>query len=62
MHGTEGSLLKPTHVKARLKFANDNLDDPEESLEKVMWSDANKGYCTKYYIDFLQGDNPSAGC
>ncbi|CDQ98637.1 unnamed protein product [Oncorhynchus mykiss] len=32
-------LLKPAHVQARLKFANDHLDDPEEEWEKVMWSD-----------------------
>ncbi|KAG1930308.1 hypothetical protein F2P79_022393 [Pimephales promelas] len=35
-------LLKPAHVKANLKFANDHLDDPEESWEKVMWSDETK--------------------
>lgn len=35
-------LLKPAHVQARLKFANDHLDDPEESWEKVMWSDETK--------------------
>ena len=35
-------LLKPTHVKARLKFANDHLDDLEEEWEKVMWSDETK--------------------
>uniref|UniRef100_A0AAY5K9E8 Tc1-like transposase DDE domain-containing protein n=1 Tax=Esox lucius TaxID=8010 RepID=A0AAY5K9E8_ESOLU len=35
-------LLKPAHVQARLKFANDNLDDPEEEWEKVMWSDETK--------------------
>ena len=35
-------LLKPAHVKARLKFANDHLDDPEESWEKVLWSDETK--------------------
>ncbi|KAI4898438.1 hypothetical protein NFI96_007691, partial [Prochilodus magdalenae] len=32
-------LLKPAHVQARLKFAHDHLDDPEESWEKVLWSD-----------------------
>lgn len=32
-------LLKPAHVQARLKFAKDYLDDPEEAWEKVMWSD-----------------------
>ncbi|KAK6297445.1 hypothetical protein J4Q44_G00320280 [Coregonus suidteri] len=35
-------LLKPAHVHARLKFANDHLDDPEEEWEKVMWSDETK--------------------
>jgi len=35
-------LLKPAHVKARLKFANDHLDDSEESWEKVMCSDETK--------------------
>jgi len=34
--------LKPAHAKARLKFANYHLDDPEESWEKVMWSDETK--------------------
>ncbi|GAA6065137.1 uncharacterized protein LOC117533128, partial, partial [Tachysurus ichikawai] len=28
--------------KAHLQFANDHLDDPEESWEKVMWSDETK--------------------
>ncbi|KAI4883442.1 hypothetical protein NFI96_005677 [Prochilodus magdalenae] len=32
-------LLKPAHVQARLKFAHDHLDDPEEAWEKVLWSD-----------------------
>ena len=36
-------LLKPAHVQARLKFANDHLDDPEEEWEKVMWSDEKIG-------------------
>ncbi|XP_061703403.1 uncharacterized protein LOC133515117 isoform X2 [Syngnathoides biaculeatus] len=35
-------LFKPAHVKARLKFANDHLDDTEESWEKVLWSDETK--------------------
>uniref|UniRef100_A0AAY5KKJ5 Transposase Tc1-like domain-containing protein n=1 Tax=Esox lucius TaxID=8010 RepID=A0AAY5KKJ5_ESOLU len=35
-------LLKPAHVQARLKFANDHLDDPEEEWEKFMWSDQTK--------------------
>jgi len=30
------------HVKARLKFDNDHLDDPEESWEKVMRSEETK--------------------
>ncbi|KAI4904687.1 hypothetical protein NFI96_006145, partial [Prochilodus magdalenae] len=32
-------LLKSAHVQARLKFAHDHLDDPDESWEKVLWSD-----------------------
>ncbi len=35
-------LLKPAHVQARLKFAKNHLDDPEETWEKVMWSDETK--------------------
>uniref|UniRef100_A0AAZ3RFF8 Transposase n=1 Tax=Oncorhynchus tshawytscha TaxID=74940 RepID=A0AAZ3RFF8_ONCTS len=35
-------LLKPAHVQACLKFANDHLEDPEEEWEKVMWSDETK--------------------
>ena len=35
-------LLKPSHVQAHLKSANDHLDDPEEEWEKVMWSDETK--------------------
>ena len=35
-------LRKPAHVQARLKLANDHLDDPEEEWEKVMWSDETK--------------------
>ena len=35
-------LLKKAHIHARLKFANDHLDDPEEEWEKVMWSDETK--------------------
>ncbi|XP_072769858.1 uncharacterized protein [Nerophis lumbriciformis] len=35
-------LLKSAHVQDRLKFANGHLDDPEESREKVMWSDETK--------------------
>uniref|UniRef100_A0AAZ3QGG7 Transposase Tc1-like domain-containing protein n=1 Tax=Oncorhynchus tshawytscha TaxID=74940 RepID=A0AAZ3QGG7_ONCTS len=35
-------LLKPAHVQARQKFANDHLDDPEEECEKVVWFDETK--------------------
>ncbi len=38
-------LLKPAHVQARLKFAKNHLDDPEEAWEKVMWSDETKIEC-----------------
>ncbi|KAJ4936485.1 hypothetical protein JOQ06_001077 [Pogonophryne albipinna] len=30
-------LLKPVHVQARLKFAREHLDDPEEDWENVIW-------------------------
>ncbi|KAK3544074.1 hypothetical protein QTP86_001043 [Hemibagrus guttatus] len=30
-------LLKPVHVRARLKFAREHLDDPEEDWENVIW-------------------------
>ncbi|CAJ0946106.1 unnamed protein product, partial [Ranitomeya imitator] len=35
-------LLKPVHVQARLKFAREHLDDPEEFWENVLWSDETK--------------------
>ncbi|KAJ4928979.1 hypothetical protein JOQ06_004601, partial [Pogonophryne albipinna] len=35
-------LLKPVHVQARLKFAREHLDDPEEDWENVIWSDETK--------------------
>ena len=35
-------LLKKAHVQARLKFAKEHLDDPEEAWEKAMWSDETK--------------------
>ncbi|KAJ4941247.1 hypothetical protein JOQ06_027533, partial [Pogonophryne albipinna] len=35
-------LLKPVHVQARLKFAREHLDDPEEDRENVIWSDETK--------------------
>ncbi|KAK3544182.1 hypothetical protein QTP86_006029 [Hemibagrus guttatus] len=34
--------LKPVHVWARLKFAREHLDDPEEDWENVIWSDETK--------------------
>ncbi|KAK3549101.1 hypothetical protein QTP70_031896 [Hemibagrus guttatus] len=37
-------LLKPVHVWARLKFAREHLDDPEEDWETVIWSDETKIY------------------
>ncbi|KAK3517060.1 hypothetical protein QTP86_004225 [Hemibagrus guttatus] len=35
-------LLKPVHVQARLKFAREHLEDPEEDWENVIWSDETK--------------------
>ncbi|KAK3540816.1 hypothetical protein QTP86_001959 [Hemibagrus guttatus] len=35
-------LLKSVHVRARLKFAREHLDDPEEDWENVIWSDETK--------------------
>ena len=35
-------LLKKAHLQARLKYAKEHLDDPEEAWEKVMWSDETK--------------------
>ncbi|CAJ0964710.1 unnamed protein product [Ranitomeya imitator] len=35
-------LPKPVHVRARLKFAREHLDDPEEFWENVLWSDETK--------------------
>ncbi len=35
-------LLKPVHVQARLKFAREHLDDPEEDWENVIWSNETK--------------------
>ncbi|KAK3569051.1 hypothetical protein QTP86_021539, partial [Hemibagrus guttatus] len=34
--------LKPVHVRARLKFAREHLDDTEEDWENVIWSDETK--------------------
>uniref|UniRef100_A0A8C7IZR6 Integrator complex subunit 9 n=1 Tax=Oncorhynchus kisutch TaxID=8019 RepID=A0A8C7IZR6_ONCKI len=36
------TLRKPVHVQARLKFAREHLDDPEEDWENVIWSDETK--------------------
>ena len=35
-------LLKKAHIQFHLKFAKEHLDDPEETWEKVMWSDETK--------------------
>ncbi|KAI4894397.1 hypothetical protein NFI96_015023 [Prochilodus magdalenae] len=35
-------LLKPVHVQARLTFAGEHMDDPEEDWENIMWSDGTK--------------------
>uniref|UniRef100_A0AAZ3QST6 Transposase Tc1-like domain-containing protein n=1 Tax=Oncorhynchus tshawytscha TaxID=74940 RepID=A0AAZ3QST6_ONCTS len=35
-------LLKPVHVQARLKFAREHLDDPEEDWENDIWSHETK--------------------
>ena len=40
--GRKVPLLKKTHVQARLKFAKEHLDNPEEAWEKVMWTDETK--------------------
>ncbi len=36
------SLLNKAHVEARLKFANEHLNDSEENWVKVLWSDETK--------------------
>ncbi len=36
------SPTQPVHVQARLKFAREHLDDPEEDWENVIWSDETK--------------------
>ena len=35
-------LIKPVQAQARLKFARELLDDPEEDWENVIWSDETK--------------------
>ncbi len=35
-------LLKKAHVQARLKFANEHLNDSEKAWENVLWSDETK--------------------
>ncbi len=35
-------LLKKAHIQARLKFANEHLNDSEENWVKVLWSDETK--------------------
>ncbi|KAK3511370.1 hypothetical protein QTP70_005295 [Hemibagrus guttatus] len=64
-------LLKPVHVQARLKFAREHLDDPEEDWENVIWDiattislhlalthlDNNDTYVRKLFIDFSSAFN-----
>ncbi|CAJ0965612.1 unnamed protein product [Ranitomeya imitator] len=38
----QGALGSEVHVRARLKFAREHLDDPEEFWENVLWSDETK--------------------
>ncbi len=40
--GRKVPLLKKAHVQARLKFANEHLNDSEENWVKVLWSDETK--------------------
>ena len=35
-------LLKPRHVKARLKFAHEHLDKPASFWERILWPDETK--------------------
>lgn len=35
-------LLKKAHIQARLKFANEHINDSERDWEKVLWSDETK--------------------
>uniref|UniRef100_A0AAZ3PE18 Transposase Tc1-like domain-containing protein n=1 Tax=Oncorhynchus tshawytscha TaxID=74940 RepID=A0AAZ3PE18_ONCTS len=35
-------LLKKAHIHARLKFANEHLNDSEDNWVKVLWSDETK--------------------
>ncbi|KAJ4932445.1 hypothetical protein JOQ06_010867 [Pogonophryne albipinna] len=49
-------LPKPVHVQARLKFAREHLDDPEEDWENVIWSDE-----TKIELFELDGPYPPYG-
>ena len=35
-------LLKKAHVQARLKFANEHLNDSDKAWDNVMWSDETK--------------------
>ncbi|KAI4883505.1 hypothetical protein NFI96_024963, partial [Prochilodus magdalenae] len=50
-------LLKSAHVQARLKFAHDHLDDPEESWEKVLWSGETKKRMTGAMYCEILGNN-----
>ena len=49
-------LLKKAHLQARLKFAKEHLDDPEEAWEKVIWSDETKiGYLASTRLAMFGG-------
>lgn len=34
--------IKPVHVQTHMKFASDQLDEPEEAWERVLWSNETK--------------------
>lgn len=38
----KGPRIKPVHVQTHMKFASDQLDEPEEAWEKVLWSNETK--------------------
>ncbi|KAK3564875.1 hypothetical protein QTP86_030823, partial [Hemibagrus guttatus] len=43
-------LLKPVHVRVRLKFAREHLDDPEEDWENVIWSEEVAFSCSLFGV------------
>uniref|UniRef100_A0A4W5KKQ5 Transposase Tc1-like domain-containing protein n=1 Tax=Hucho hucho TaxID=62062 RepID=A0A4W5KKQ5_9TELE len=55
-------LLKPVHVQARLKFAREHLDDPDEDWENVIWSDETKIELIRKWKTYKTTDNlPRSG-